>query len=128
GHRGDRRARVALVPRRRAAHDGGMFRRVAAAVVALAVVACATGARGDDAVASDSLRAARHHHHSGGVWDIMVDDDRAPRHRKPSAPYSRGVHWPDRPLQGFGTHVPRRHDGELETEFLSYARTVRTVQ
>ena len=49
-----------------------------------------------------------------------------PEQKRRPPPYPKGLHWPDRPLLGMGTHVPRGSHLEIESEVVSYTRTTRT--
>jgi hypothetical protein len=49
-----------------------------------------------------------------------------PEQKRRPPPYPKGLHWPDRPLLGVGTHVPRGGHVEMESEAVSYTRTTRT--
>ena len=83
--------------------------------------------------ARDSLRAERRRRRwqgaelAGSAWSITSDrrDDgrRAPSRPRPQLP--TGIHWPDRPLRGLGTHVPRAGTIELEAAAVAYSRSVR---
>ena len=102
----------AVVRGRGGAHDPGMVRvGVVARLASLLILASTTSAWG-----------------SGLATSVVVPDDSTylARYRHVRPPYSRGLRWPDRPLQGIGTHVPGRGEFEIESEAISYAVTTRT--
>lgn len=63
---------------------------------------------------------------AGSVLSIVDDGALVSFRRRKHPPYSKGLHWPDRPLSGIGTHIPGRGQVELESEAISYARSTRT--
>ncbi len=63
---------------------------------------------------------------AGSAWSIVDDGLATDRPRRTRPPYPKGLHWPDRPLAGIGTHIPGRGQVELESEAISYARSTRT--
>ena len=83
---------------------------------------------GDSTQSRPSKKTRHRDELAGSAWSIVDDGSHVSFPRRQHPPYSKGLHWPDRPVSGIGTHIPGRGQTEFEIEAISYARSTRTEQ
>lgn len=85
-------------------------------------------ASGDSARSHPPRKTRKHNELAGSAWSIVDPGLPTDRPRRSRPPYPKGIHWPDRPLSGIGTHIPGRAEIEVESQAVSYTRSSSTEQ